>query len=192
MRNICIKIKDFANHKRCDSTTRLTPIIFYDPIKQSSEILYNCQYHSDAVLRPLIGIGSDYQLIQNLIEVATGKKKDGTIYGNEINFQTDIKVESELERIYDLRNKLVNNMCRLPNCSRHKQFMYKKRMRGKDYEFYGSPLDANVFTVFPFGANGRNRHKLYFHEECANTLKRMFGQMEFPKPETQLLTVFTK
>ena len=192
MRNSCIKILDFPSHKRCDKTTHLTPILFYDPLHQTTETVYNCQFHSDDILRKLIGIGSDYQNIQNLIEIATGRKKDGTIYGNELNFQKDVKVESELEKLYDLRSTITNKICRLPNCERHQNFLYKKKMRGKTYEFYGSPLDDQVFTVFPFGTNGKNRHKLYFHEECANTLKRMFGEMPFKKPETHPLTIFVK
>jgi hypothetical protein len=188
-RNTCIKITDFPNHQRCGKTTHLTPTIFYNPNKQISETVYNCQLHTDQIFRPIIGIGSDYGNVQILIDVATGKKKDNTIYGNEMDFQTDKGAESKLSKLYDLRSTIGYKICRLPNCSHKKMFMGKEKIRSQTYTFYGSPLDKQVFTVFPFGQNGRNRHQLYFHEECFDTLKRMLGQMEFPEPRSQLLTM---
>lgn len=192
MRNTCVKILEFASKQRCDREHNLTPIIFYDPVSQKSETIYNCQQHSDAVFRPIMGVGSDYAHLQNLIEVASGKKHDGTIYGNEMDFQTDKNAESKLSKLYDVRSTMTWKICRLPNCQHKKELILKETLRGTKFRFFGATLDKEVFTVLPFGQNGRNRHQLYFHEDCANTLKRMLGIMQFPEPQTQLLTVFTR
>jgi len=148
----CEVIIDYIHKIRCEKKETLTPILFYDPITFSVEVLTPCNQHSNNILRPYF---KPYLDIQKKIREVRGQIEKSKIYARTYEI-TPANLDQTLEILHVERNNISKQFCIEPLCQK--------------------PLDKTVYPVVPIGQDGKVRHFMYFHKNCAETLKHKLGQ----------------